>query len=348
MIGPSTKRRSFRGSRRQPIRSEELPFQLAVLDATEAARPFVLVAEPSFGDLDLTVWAAENREAVESRLRTYGAILFRGFGMASPEEFHRLAQALCGELLDYKERAAPRHEVGSNLYTSTEFPADQVIPLHHEMSYSHNWPKKLLFYCDQPPAEGGRTPVVDDRRFIEHIDPEVKERLVRKGVRYVRNYGEGIDLPWQEVFQTSDRGAVEEYCRGAGMEVEWLGGDRLRTWASRQVVVSHPETGDPVWFNHAHLFHSSNLDPEIREILVSEYGARGIPRNAFYGDGSEIPDEDMVHIRELYEDRAVRFTWEKGDVLLVDNFLATHGREPFQGPRRILVAMADLYTESEL
>jgi len=165
---------------------------------------------------------------------------------------------------------------------------------------------------------------------------------------YIRNYGEGVDLPWREVFQTEDRAEVEAYCREAGMEVQWRDGDRLQTRAVRQVLATHPETGDTLWFNHAHLFHMSNLQPAVREALLSEFAPDELPRNAFHADGSAIDEADVTHVRELYEEVAVRFPWQQGDLLLVDNFLASHGRESFGGQRSILVAMADLYTNTAL
>lgn len=309
---------------------------------------FPLLIEPNVDDVNLSSWAAAHRDFVEQKLLQHGVILFRGFEVAEVDHFQNFVRALDPDMLEYKERAAPRHEVAANVYTSTEFPADQTIPMHHEMSYSHNWPTKLFFYCDQPPQEGGRTPVTDDRKIVDLIDPEIKERFLDKKVMYVRNYGEGVDLSWREAFQTDDRSQVEDYCRRCGMEAQWRDGDRLRTQAVRQVLATHPKTGDTVWFNHAHMFHSSNLQPAVREALLSEFAPDELPRNAFYGDGTEIEDSVADHIRDLYEEQAVRFSWQHGDIMLVDNFLASHGREPFVGPRKILVAMAELYTNPDL
>ncbi len=308
---------------------------------------FPLVVEPNVDNVNLISWAGSNRDFIEKQLLQYGVILFRNFEVPSVTLFQSFIKVIDPDMLDYKERAAPRNEVATKVYTSTEFPADQTIPMHHEMSYSHNWPTKLFFYCDQPPQEGGRTPVTDDRKIIDLIDSEIKERFIAKKAMYVRNYGEGVDLSWQEVFQTEDRSQVEAYCRQCHMEVEWRGGDRLRTRAVRQVLATHPKTGDTVWFNHAHMFHASNLEPAVRAALLSEFAPDELPRNAFYGDGTPIEDDVAGYIRDLYEEQAVRFPWQRGDVMLVDNFLASHGREPFKGPRRILVAMAELYTNPD-
>jgi alpha-ketoglutarate-dependent taurine dioxygenase len=337
----------FRSKPRKAVRlSQEELVRTRYLDGD--ADRFPLVMEPNAESINLTSWAGANRASVEEQLLRHGAILFRGFGVSSAEHFYEVSKALYPELLDYRERAAPRNEVSSKIYTSTEFPADQYIPLHHEMSYSHNWPTKILFYCDQPARKGGCTPVADDRKVIDRLDPEIKRRFLEKKVMYVRNYGEGVDLSWREAFQTDDRAAVEEYCQKAGATVQWRDKDRLRTRSVRQVMVQHPRTGETIWFNHAHMFHVSNLQPAVRESLLSEFAPDELPRNAFYGDGTPIDDAVLEHIRQVYQDTAVSFPWEKGDVLLVDNILASHGREPFEGPRTVLVAMADLHTHPGL
>ncbi len=314
----------------------------------DAGESFPLVVEPNVENLNPASWAQHHRAFVEEELLRHGAVLFRGFDVDSPPRFEEFARSLDPELLDYTERAAPRREVGRNVYTSTEFPHDQHIPLHHEMSYSHNWPTRIWFYCARPAERGGATPIADDRKVFRLLDPALKERFISRKVMYVRNYGEGLDLSWREAFQTEDRAAVEDYCRRARMTCEWRDGDRLRTRAVRQVVATHPRTGETVWFNHAHMFHISNVEPAAREALLAHYAEDELPRNAFYGDGSPIESSALEEVRRVYAEASVTFAWRKGDVLLLDNFLASHGREPFEGPRQVLVAMAQLYTSEEL
>ncbi len=307
-----------------------------------------LVYEPDEENVNLISWAASQREPITAQLLRHGALLFRGFGLDTVEQFQELTHSLTPELLDYRERAAPRLEVAKSIYTSTEFPADQSIPMHHEMSYSHNWPSKLYFYCVQPAQARGCTPLTDDRKVIQRLDPRIQRTFLERGVMYVRNYGEGVDLPWKEAFQAETRAEVEAYCRASYMEVEWRGETRLRTRARRQVTVTHPVTGDTVWFNHAHMFHVSSLPAAVRDSLLSEFQEDELPRNAFYGDGGSIESSVLDEIRGVYDECAVTFPWQKGDVLLVDNVLCSHGREPFEGPRKILVAMSELYTNPAL
>jgi alpha-ketoglutarate-dependent taurine dioxygenase len=342
-------RRGFRfdglsADRRKVVRlSQE---DLVKMDYLVPEKRFPLVLEPSAPGLDPVAWAENNREFIELRLLEHGALLFRGFKIEGVAQFEQFTQVISGELLKYSERAAPRREVGARVYTSTEFPADQSIPLHHEMSYSHNWPSKIWFYCAQPALQGGGTPIANDREVFGLIDSTIKEPFIAKGVMYVRNYGEGLDLSWQEAFQTDERSVVEEYCRRAGAQFEWRAGGRLRTRQVRPAIVKHPKTGEPIWFNHAHLFHCSNLSSEVRHALLSEFKDDEIPRNAFYGDGSSIEPSVLDEIREVYQKSAITFPWRQGDLLMLDNFLVSHGREPFVGPRQILVAMAELYTSN--
>lgn len=307
---------------------------------------FLSVVRPAAPGVDLAAWLAAARDRVRAMLVARGGLLFRGFEVPTAGRFGEVARAFAGELLGYLERAATRHEVAANVFTSTELSRDQTIPLHHEMSYSHNWPSRLYFYCSLPSRKGGRTPVANDRRVVQRIAPEVRAAFGRHGVMYVRNYRPELE-PWQSAFQTNDRAVVESYFRASNVDWQWLPDDGLRTRQVRQALARHPETSELVWFNHAHLFHVSNLPAEVRETLLSSYGEEGLPRNAYLGDGTRIAPAMLDQIRDIYREEAIAFEWQRGDVLLLDNFLTSHGREPFEGEREILVAMSDLYTNHQ-
>lgn len=303
--------------------------------------------EPNHENLNPALWAASNRKEIESKLLKYGALLFRGFRISTVKEFGEFASALSPHLLDYIERAAPRKQLDHGVYTSTEYPSDQWIPLHHEMSYSHNWPTKLFFFCETEPSQDGTTPFAEDRMVFKQIPREIKDPFIKKKVMYVRNYGEGVDMPWQEAFQTNNRREVEAYFQRTATEYHWLDNNRLRTRMIRQALATHPKTGDTLWFNHAHMFHISNLPEAVRKALLEEFAPEELPRNAFYGDGQPIETETLETIRRIYLDASISFPWRNGDVLMLDNFLTSHGRSPFKGPRKICVAMAELYTNPD-
>jgi alpha-ketoglutarate-dependent taurine dioxygenase len=303
-----------------------------------------LLVTPSVGGLDLAHWIETNREHVDGLLLKHGALLFRRFDVSTPAEFRRIATAFSGELLNYNEPSSPRSRISENIYTSTEYPADQWIQLHNEMSYTSTWPQKVFFFCSLPAESGGETPLAYSRKVFELLSPKLREKFVEKGVMYVRNFGDGLDLPWQHVFQSADRAEVDRYCNAAGIEVQWKDGNRLRTRQVCPAIVTHPRRGETVWFNQAHAFHGATLEPALRRFLLEEMGEEEIPRNAYYGDGSRIEDSVIDEIREVYRQVAETFTWQTGDVLILDNITVAHGRAPFTGTRKVLVAMAEPYT----
>lgn len=302
-----------------------------------------LVIQPAIDGVSRASWLSKNREWIESRLHEHGAILFRDFNLRGVSEFEDFVRTFGHELLSYNYQSTPRRKVSGNIYTSTEYPAGQTIPLHNEMAYARSWPMKIFFYCETPAADGGETPIADSRRVFARIDPRIRERFIRKQIMYSRNYDEGLDLSWTTVFQTTDRSQVEAYCREAGIDFEWLDGNRLRTRQVCQAAVVHPITGAWVWFNQAHLFHISSLEPSVRAAMSSTYEVHEYPRNAYYGDGSAIEDEVLESIREAYREETIVFPWETGDVLMLDNMLMAHGRQPFMGQRKVVVAMVQAF-----
>ncbi|HYN84435.1 MAG TPA: TauD/TfdA family dioxygenase [Pyrinomonadaceae bacterium] len=302
-----------------------------------------LVVRPGVEGLDLAEWAASNLGFLETELQRHGAILFRDFGVEAVAGFTKFTRSVAPELLEYYERTVHRKVIDDKVYTASEYPAEHPIPMHNEYSFAHVWPLKLWFYCVRPAARGGETTLADSRRVYEMIPPDVRERFITKRVMYARNYGEGLDLGWEDVFQTSDRAEVEQYCREAGIPWEWKDGNRLRTRQVRDAVARHPRTGETVWFNQVHLFHVSSLEEGARRSLLTLFREEDLPRHAFYGDGSPIEPEALEAVREAYRRATVRVAWERGDVLMMDNMLVAHGREPFEGERTILVAMAERF-----
>jgi alpha-ketoglutarate-dependent taurine dioxygenase len=327
------------------LRRRARPIDVAAGDWVERVEPsdgsLPVIFQPRLDDVDLATWARDHREVLAGVLRERGGLLFRGFAIRSTAAFEACAAATGNGLVEYEEYSTPRHVVQGKVYTSTEYPPDQEIMLHNEMSYAHRWPMKIWFYCARAAAQGGATPVGDSRQVYRVLDPAIREEFERKGVMYVRNYGEKVDLPWQQVFQTSERARVEEYCRAAGISFHWKDGDRLRTSQVRPAALRHPQTGELVWFNAAHMFHVTALDPATCASLRALFGEDDLPRHAFYGDGTAIDAAVIAEIRRVYRACAVTRPWREGEILMLDNMLAAHGREAFVGPREVLVAMAE-------
>lgn len=301
----------------------------------------LLVLEAQGKSLNSFEWVKEHKALLESHLEKQGGILLRNFNIYSVSEFSRIVQSLSPDLLDYIYRSTPRTKLGSKIYTGTEYPADRVIPLHNEHSYSKSWPKKIFFFSVIVGFEGGETPIADSREVYKRIDPRIRGKFEEHGVMYTRNYTKGIDLSWQEVFQTEEKEDVNQYCKDNDIEVEWKRGTpELTTRQTCQATLVHPVTGESVWFNQAHLFHISSLDNESRRSLIHELGEENIPRNASYGNGDPFEPEVLDHIRSIYENEKIKFKWHKGDIMILDNILMAHGREAYKGERKVAVAMA--------
>jgi alpha-ketoglutarate-dependent taurine dioxygenase len=329
------------------IKRKLITFSESQLIKTEVLcqkQQFSLVIKPAVEGVNLTDWAVNNRHWIEEKLLKYSALLFRDFDLTRNFVFEHFIQSISSELIEYSYGSTPRTLVTGKIYTSTEYPAEQFIPLHNEMAYSLNWPMKIWFFCVKVAAQGGETPIADSRKIFQRIDTKIKERFIDKKVMYVRNYLKGIDLDWRDVFQTTNKVEVESYCRKAGIEFEWKSEDHLRTTQVCQAVAIHPQTGDRVWFNQAHLFHVSSLQTEVRESLLSAIAEENLPRNAFYGDGSPIESSVIEEINKIYQQEAITFPWKEGDILMLDNMLVAHGRKPFVGTRKVLVGMADAFS----
>jgi alpha-ketoglutarate-dependent taurine dioxygenase len=306
-----------------------------------------LVLQPESSELDLIDWARSNSELIEEKLLTHGALLFRGFNTASLAAFEQFALSLYPELFgEYGD--LPRAGIGGKIYTSTPYPPDQAILFHNESSHMHRWPMRIWFFCMQAAQEGGETPIVDCRKAYQLLDPAIRERFAEKKVMYVRNYTEDLDVSWQSFFQTTDRAVVEEYCRGASIQYEWKSGNGLRTRQMRKAVTTHPKTGEPIFFNQVQLHHVACLDPAVREALLSVFREEDLPRHVYYGDGSPIEDSVMAEVGEVYRRCTVSFPWQESDILMLDNMLVAHGRFPYVGPRKIVVAMAQMIGQEDV
>ncbi|GAB2781138.1 TauD/TfdA family dioxygenase [Amycolatopsis magusensis] len=268
------------------------------------------------------------------------AVVFRGFGI-TPDGLGEVFDRLLPDRLAYVHGNSPRTKVGDNVYTSTEYPPEYTISMHNELSYSHAWPSRLAFYCQRAPETGGATPLTDGVRWLEALDPDLREAFAG-GVRYLQNLhgGRGLGKSWQATFETEDPGEVEEFLRGTESTWEWRGDGGLRVVQVRPATHRHPVTGAEVWFNQADQWHPAGLGDETAAALARIMPAEDLPQSVTLADGTPIPGEWAVQIRDRGLAAAVDVDWHAGDLMVIDNVLLGHGRRPFTGPRRVLVAMS--------
>lgn len=306
------------------------------------AMPLVLKATNN--DIDPFAWVALNREQLFADLQQHGALLFRDFGLKNAQDFERFAQSICPSLYgDYGD--LPKEKQGEKIYHSTPYPKDKAILYHNESSHLHQWPTRQFFFCVKPSAIGGATPIVDCREVYRQMDKDILAQFENKHLKYVRNFSRNLDVSWQNFFKTQSRSEVETKCKNAGIQFQWLNDDGLRTEEFRRAVTVHPQSGQKSFFNQIQLHHSAFLPAQVRESLLAIGGVENLPRHVYFGDGSEISDEIALYTLDLYERLAVRFEWQQGDLVMVDNMAVAHARDPFEGERKINVAMAEMQNQ---
>jgi alpha-ketoglutarate-dependent taurine dioxygenase len=346
-----------------PIREGKLP---------EARHALPLLVEPNgpTGPAELAEWLSKNRSWSKERLLKHGAILFRGFGVKTPDQLESIARGIDSELKNEYLGTSPRDALTDYVFSASELPGFYPIPQHCEMTFTKTPPRRIFFWCDiASRSPGGETPLVDFRRVLADLRPPVRERFLTRGIRIIRNYaGPGkqkrdlLQLKrWDEMFLTTDKGVVSARAREEGFEPTWHDGDRLRLTSEHEVARKHPDTGELAWFNHAQVFHLTTGPAELRRIFKYRPGLRALGAWALaavlttrkrwtppeeqalhctYRDGSEIERDDLEHVRDVIWQNLVVYPWQTGDVVAIDNNAIGHGRLPYQGPRRIAVCWA--------
>jgi len=271
----------------------------------------------------------------------HGSVLVRGLGLRDAAEIGGVFARLSDSLMAERESFAPREVYPNGIYSSTKWPSNQQMCMHHELSYTLEFPGVMMFACLTAPAEGGATTVADSPSVLNALPADLVARFEREGWLLTRNYNDEIGASYAEAFGTDDHGEVETYCRDNAIEFEWQPDGGLRTRQRRYAVLHHPVTGQRCWFNQVAFLNEWTLDPEVREFLVDMYGADALPFNTRFGHGDPIGEDVVALLNEVYTANTMREPWQAGDLLLVDNIRSAHSREPFSGPREVLVGMAD-------
>jgi len=303
-------------------------------------------------------WIKENKSSLEERLTRDGALLFRGFPVHNPNDFSSILDLFIEpheELLDYTAGISPRETVGNKIYTSTSAPPFVNILLHPEMCYVKDFPSKVGFYCEQASEQGGETPLADTRQILKDIPSNIIKEFEEKGIIYHRTMLYRSSLrnlfcralspinatTWNYAFETDNKEDVEAACKKLSQSYTWNSDRSLTTEAKVSAIQKHPKTAERVWFNTIHLFIHEKymfgkfLGPIIR--LVRKL--TGETFEVFFGDGKVIPPSIKQQVLEIIEKNTWTFQWQKGDVLIVDNYLCMHGRKPFTGHRKIYAGL---------
>lgn len=297
--------------------------------------------------LDLKELEEFNAEDIKTKFKETGLILFKNTGVKCSDTFRKFVSNFDENLMEYIYRSTPRDELSKYVYNSTIYPDHKGIPLHSEFSYSIKWNRSIWFYCDKFECEGGETTLCSTEKVLSELDEETKDRLREQGVLYRRIMGSGVDLNWQEVFQTDDKKAMEAKCDELLLKYEWKE-EQLILESKGLGLVKHPLDNKELWFNQSNLFHPISLGADIYENLLTYFGDEGLPRNCYWGNGEKFENAFIEKLNASMDKLSFDVKWNEGDLVWVDNLKFMHGRKPFKGKRKLMVIMTNEYNGQQL
>lgn len=317
--------------------------------------PAVLASTHTISFPEFLQLLTSRKKEIEALLLKHGALMFRGFPIETASDFSTVIETLgLGNFVNYIGGDSPRDKVEQKVYTSTEAPPSFHIALHQELSFIKHHPRNIYFFCEIEPVVGGETIIADARQVYQSMDPAVTARFADKGLTYTSHYYYRSKImtwlnklqrshkSWTEVFETESKAEVEKRCLANEFALRWLPRDWLEIKQTRPAVLDHPVTSETVWFNQAHLY---DFNPRMlgwaKYIGAKLFYLRPSTRlhEIEFADGSPVSRRDIYHVLDVLEKNTVAFPWKKGDVMVLDNVLAMHGRAPFSGKRRILTAL---------
>jgi len=278
-------------------------------------------------------------ESLENMMMKHGAILLRGFPIKSPQDFAECVKSIGYENFPYEGGVAVRRSVVGNIvYTANESPGHLKIPFHHEMTYAPNPPHKIFFYCDNPPDTDGQTPILHSHNLYNKITehyPEFVEKLEKCGFiwhtrKTPHDRSDSIaGRGWKSSYSVTTKEELEEKLREKKLTWRWEENDVLvEKTAPRQAIKIDERTGKKQFFNH------------ILGLTIVKDEYNPPEKILSFGDDTPFDDLKIIHkIIAITQEEKVQFSWQQGDILLIDNITTMHSRENFTGDRRILASL---------
>jgi hypothetical protein len=328
----------------------------AILDATPVpiarqqefgGRVFPLVLQRNTPGATLeaaTNWVRSRRDVLLEQSAQHGAVLFRGFPLATPEDLDAFIAAFKLPNFPYYESLSNAVRVNwtERVFSANEAPPEVTIYYHHEMAQTPIFPAKLFFFCQQPAEEGGATPICRSDVLFERLATQCRQfarDCEEKGLQYSNvmpaenDPKSGMGRSWQSTLRAKTREEAAARLTELGYSWEWLADDCLRVTTPVLPAVREVSPGRKTFFN------------QLIAAFAGWKDARNDPAKAIrFGDGSPLDRDAVQTAIDLAEELTFDVPWQKGDAVLVDNFLVMHGRRTFRGKRKVLASLADPHT----
>ncbi|KAK3238423.1 hypothetical protein CYMTET_51565 [Cymbomonas tetramitiformis] len=205
-------------------------------------------------------------------------------------------------------------------------------------------PKKVFLVCGQEPnyGNGGEWIISDSRAITKQMEPTVLNKFKALETRYEIYYPTKAKASyncWEENIAPTKEEA-EAYLTRAGCDWTWNEDDSILIHRNLPCVAEHPQTGEVLWFNQIQTHHAT-FYKDAHPDFVDHDESIPWPVHTKYGNGEEIEEDTLNHIREVVWANTVAVPLRLGDLLVVDNYAALHGRMGFslESPRQTFVSI---------
>ena len=274
---------------------------------------------------------AIDQENIRTLFKKSGVLLFRDFNI-NTDKFEQFTNLFGTEFMHYIGGAQVRkiiNENGDKTISSVNFYTDSdkqqkrtfKLPLHGEMFYTKSRPTLLWFYCVAPPLKDGETTVCDGVQVYQELSEATKNLFKTKRIKYIRHYANG---EWQGRFQTDDLSELAKFCQESDLHLKI---DKDTQAITTEYV--YPAIVKTRW---------GGQEAFLNSILIVEWQEAAGKTDSIVRleDNSRIPDDVLLELQEVTERLTYLISWQRGDILMIDNTRMLHGRRAFSDQQREL------------
>ncbi|MEH2455285.1 TauD/TfdA family dioxygenase [Nostoc sp.] len=253
-----------------------------------------------------------DKQEIISLFKSNGILLFRGFDVDTGI-FKEFTNLLSIDFINYAGGAFSRRVINGDetLLSVNDFKSE--IKLHGEMYYQQNIPLMLWFFCANPPLEDGETTVCDGRQFFNEISSSTKELFSKNKLKFTVRISKE---DWQKKYQTNNLNTLEEICQ--------KNNTHLTVNDDQSILLEYI-------FSAIIPSRCGKYQVFINSLLPTKQLSQKILK---FEDDSEIPEEVVSELNEIAEKITTEISWQKGDILMIDNTRILHGRRAFADDQR--------------
>ncbi|MGD9472320.1 MAG: TauD/TfdA family dioxygenase [Novosphingobium sp.] len=313
---------------------------------------FIEARAGAFNSLEEAVeWVTTHREALDALILEHGGIVLRGFPLTSSEDFGAVSACFPAYTGGYQGGAAARRAVAKGVYEATQRTGDQTIPIHQEMFYLRDYPARIAFFAKKVAEQGGETTIADMRGVTREMPGAIRTKLESLGIQNIRNFAAKTGNTeenrlmdkrgWDFAFYTDSEAEVEAVCARRNLRPHWHEDGSLTVFNLEDAFVAHPQSGERVYRGGVHIAHFYRGSYDNTGQAAELRAQQEFPSGAYLGDGSDLPEDEDAAFQQLVDRFTYSWKWQNGDVMILDNLLTGHGRNPFSGTRATEVALLD-------